>query len=81
MIAVRAAARNTIRFAGLAQDSDAFIEIMLNPLVKEVAGCARIVETAVAGLGALDILINNAGWGNVTLLGETTEESWDRSVD
>ena len=29
--------RNTIRFAGLAQDSDAFIEIMLNPLVKEVA--------------------------------------------
>ena len=29
--------RNTVRFAGLAQDSDAFVEIMLNPLVKEVA--------------------------------------------
>ena len=29
--------RNTIRFASLAQHSDAFIEIMLNPLVKEVA--------------------------------------------
>ena len=49
--------------------------------VAEVAGCARIVETAVAGLGGLDILINNAGWGDVTLLGETTEESWDRTVD
>lgn len=29
--------RNTIRFASLAQHSDAFIEIMLDPLVKDVA--------------------------------------------
>ena len=49
--------------------------------VAEVADCARIVEAAVAGLGGLDILINNAGWGDVTLLGETTEESWNRTVD
>lgn len=49
--------------------------------VAEVADCARIVEAAVAGLGGLDVLVNNAGWGDVTLLGETTEESWNRTVD
>ena len=46
-----------------------------------VADCSRIVETAVAGLGGLDVLINNAGWGDVTEFGTTTEESWNRTVD
>ena len=49
--------------------------------VARVADCGRIVETAVAGLGGLDVLINNAGWGDVTELGATTEESWDRTID
>ncbi len=46
-----------------------------------VADCRRIVETAVAGLDGLDVLINNAGWGHVTKLGTTTEESWNRTID
>lgn len=43
-----------------------------------VADCRRIVETAVT---SLDVLINNAGWGDVTELGTTTEESWNRTLD
>lgn len=46
-----------------------------------VADCDRIISTAVASLGGLDVLINNAGWGDVTELGTTTEESWDRTID
>ena len=46
-----------------------------------VADCRRIVETAVAGLDGLDVLINNAGWGDVTELGTTSEESWNRTID
>lgn len=46
-----------------------------------VADCRRIVETAVTGLDGLDVLINNAGWGDVTELGTTTEESWNRTLD
>ena len=49
--------------------------------VARVADCGRIVETAVAELGGLDVLVNNAGWGDVTELGATTEASWNRTID
>jgi len=49
--------------------------------VAKVADCERIVATAVARLGGLDVLINNAGWGDSAWLGEATEEIWDRTVD
>lgn len=49
--------------------------------VADVAGCRGIVDAARAGLGGLDILINNAGWGDATPVGDTSEESWDRTID
>ena len=49
--------------------------------VSEVAGCRSIVDAALAGLGGLDILINNAGWGDATPVGSTSEESWDRTIN
>lgn len=49
--------------------------------VGAVEDCGHIVEAAVAGLGGLDILINNAGVGDDTPLGSTSEEVWDKTVD
>ncbi|MBM3584829.1 MAG: SDR family oxidoreductase [Alphaproteobacteria bacterium] len=45
--------------------------------------CGRraIVAAALAGLGGLDVLINNAGAGGATRLDKATEEDWDRVVD
>jgi meso-butanediol dehydrogenase/(S,S)-butanediol dehydrogenase/diacetyl reductase len=46
-----------------------------------VEGCRRAVETAVAGLGGLDVLVNNAGrWSQARV--ETAEEAaWDEIID
>lgn len=49
--------------------------------VSQVAGCRAIVAAALDAMGGLDVLINNAGWGDPVPLAETTEESWDRTVD
>ncbi len=40
-----------------------------------------IFEKVVAEFGKVDILINNAGWGCKTSFLETTEESFDRSIN
>ncbi len=40
--------------------------------------CERIVREAIAGLGGLDILINNAGTGASGTVLTTDEETWDR---
>ena len=40
-----------------------------------------IFEKTVAEFGKVDILINNAGWGCKTSFLETTEESFDRSIN
>ncbi|MBN35402.1 MAG: bacilysin biosynthesis oxidoreductase BacC [Rhodospirillaceae bacterium] len=49
--------------------------------VAEVAHCRAIMDAAVAGLGGLDVLVNNAGAGGGAALEDFTEELWDRVVD
>jgi len=45
--------------------------------VATVAGCEAAVGTAVAGLGGLDILINNAGVFHRGRVEDTDEAAWD----
>ena len=45
------------------------------------AGCKAVVEAAVAGLGGLDVLVNNAGAGGGGPVGDLDEAIWDRIVD
>jgi NAD(P)-dependent dehydrogenase (short-subunit alcohol dehydrogenase family) len=48
----------------------------------QVAGCQRVVEGAVAALGGLDVLVNNAGVGGPNKpLEETTAEEWDATLN
>ena len=45
------------------------------------AGCRAVVEAAVAGLGGLDVLVNNAGSGGGGPVGDLEEALWDKVVD
>jgi len=50
--------------------------------VATAAGCAALVATAVEALGALDVLVNNAGVNSLTGSSETADEAvWDRLFD
>lgn len=54
------------------------------PVVADVAtqeGASTLVETARAGYGRLDTLVNCAGTVATRPLLETTEEDWDRVID
>jgi len=46
-----------------------------------VAGCRAVVEAAVAGLGGLDVLVNNAGVGWDAAVEDSDEELWNRTLD
>jgi len=46
-----------------------------------VAGCQAVVDTALADLGGLDVLVNNAGAGGGGPVGNLDEDLWDRIVD
>lgn len=48
--------------------------------VATAAGCQAIVETAIAGLGGLDILVNSAGLGDVGRIEEIDEAFWDEML-
>jgi len=49
--------------------------------VETSEGCRLVVEGAVAGLGGLDVLVNNAGVYEGVSTEETDDESWDRVID
>lgn len=49
--------------------------------VGAVEGCQTVVETAIAGLGGLDVLVNNTGICPLARLLEITEEHWDEVIN
>jgi len=49
--------------------------------VASVESCRSVVETAVAGLGGLDVLVNNAGAGGGAMVVDAEEALWDRIID
>jgi NAD(P)-dependent dehydrogenase (short-subunit alcohol dehydrogenase family) len=48
--------------------------------IGSVAGCRRVVEAAIAGLGGLDCLVNNAGICDLARVMDVTEEHWDKMM-
>ena len=49
--------------------------------VSSVAGCQAIVDAALAGLGGLDVLVNNAGCDTESPAEQIDEAMWDHVVD
>ena len=49
--------------------------------VSSVAGCHAVVDAALAGLGGLDVLVNNAGCDTESPVEGIDEAMWDRIVD
>jgi NAD(P)-dependent dehydrogenase (short-subunit alcohol dehydrogenase family) len=49
--------------------------------VGTVAGCEAVVNTAIDGLGGLDVLVNNAGVGRDSSIEESDEALWDLTLD
>jgi NAD(P)-dependent dehydrogenase (short-subunit alcohol dehydrogenase family) len=49
--------------------------------VRVEADVKRLIDTAVAATGRLDIVVNNAGIGLVKQIPDVTEEEWDRVLD
>jgi len=49
--------------------------------IGSVAGCRAVAEAAVAGLGGLDVLVNNAGVGWDAAVEDSDEALWNRTLD
>jgi NAD(P)-dependent dehydrogenase (short-subunit alcohol dehydrogenase family) len=49
--------------------------------LSDAAGCAAVVAAALAGLGGLDILINNAGVFPIASIEDTDEATWDDAMN
>ncbi len=48
--------------------------------IGSVEGCRSVVETAIAGLGGLDCLVNNAGICDLARVMDVSEEHWDKMM-
>ncbi len=48
--------------------------------IGSIEGCRSVVDAAIAGLGGLDCLVNNAGICDLARLMEVTEEHWDKMM-
>lgn len=66
-----AAARAAKEIDGLAVTAD----------VTDTASVEAAVRAAEAGLGPVDVLVNNAGWDDFMPFTATSEEFWDRVLD
>jgi len=60
--------------------SDGGVALALAGDVSRGEDCERIVQETVAGLGGLDVLVNNAGIGATGTVLTTDEETWDRLI-
>ena len=49
--------------------------------VADPSSCHRVVGQAIEALGALDVLVNNAGYLRHTTAFDCTEDDWDRMMD
>ena len=49
--------------------------------LNDVAGCRRTVDAAIAGLGGLDVLVNNAGTARGGSVDLAEENDWDATID
>jgi NAD(P)-dependent dehydrogenase (short-subunit alcohol dehydrogenase family) len=46
-----------------------------------IEGCRKTVDIALAGLGGIDVLVNNAGIWHPTPVASTDEQTWDAILD
>jgi NAD(P)-dependent dehydrogenase (short-subunit alcohol dehydrogenase family) len=85
---LEAGARVAVNGSSLASVTQAITEIGAgNRLISApgslatVEGCRQAVAAAHAGLGGLDVLVNNAGAEVERRVEDTSEEDWDRVID
>jgi NAD(P)-dependent dehydrogenase (short-subunit alcohol dehydrogenase family) len=65
--------------AGEIRGSAALVKVASS--LATVEGCRFAVETAVSGLGGLDVLVNNAGRWNLATVEAAEEAAWDEIID
>jgi len=75
-----ATARNTTRLSDLQDRYGATLRTVAHD-VTDAAAAANAVRTAVETFGGLDVLVNNAGYGNVNPIEDTDLDDFRRQID